>query len=133
MKKFLLGARPAATDFACLLLRAAGSLLLFHGIPKLLNFNSISERFGDPIGIGPLASLALCVFAEFFCVIFIALGAFTRLALIPVIVNMAVIFFIVHGDEPVKERELSLIYLLIYLVLFFTGPGKYSVDGLRKA
>ena len=131
--RWFLQNRPAALDFALLVLRLAGGLLLLHGVPKLMNFSSKVETFGDPIGIGPLPSLILCILAEFFCIIFIILGAFTRLALIPVIINMAVIVFVVHGNESLSDREKPVMFLLIFLVLLFTGAGKYSVDGLRKA
>lgn len=107
--------------------------MLLHGIPKLMNFSTMSEKFGDPIGIGPLASLILCILAEFFCAVFVVLGAFTRLALIPLLINMAVIIFVVHGNESLSDREKPIMFMLIYLALFFTGAGKYSVDGLRKA
>lgn len=131
--RWLFQNRPAALDFALLMLRMAGGLMLLHGIPKLMNFNEIAGKFGDPIGIGPLPSLVLCILAEFFCVVFVLLGAFTRVALIPLLINMAVIIFIVHGNESLSDREKPLMFLVIYLVLFFTGAGKYSVDGWRKA
>lgn len=123
--------KPIAFDLTTLALRLAGGLLLLHGIPKLLNFGERINSFGDPLGIGSTASLALCVFAEFFCTALVVLGLFTRYALVPIIINMAVIVFIVHGAEPLKERELPIIFLLIFTALFFSGPGKYSVDGLR--
>ena len=123
--------RPVAFDLATLALRLAGGLLMLHGIPKLLNFGDRMNSFGDPLGIGSTASLALCVFAELFCTGLVVLGLLTRYALIPIIINMAVIVFMVHGAEPIKERELPIMFLLIFISLFFSGPGKYSVDGLR--
>lgn len=129
--KWMNQTKPIAFDLTTLALRLAGGLLLLHGIPKLLNFGERINSFGDPLGIGSTASLALCVFAEFFCTALVVLGLFTRYALVPIIINMAVIVFIVHGAEPLKERELPIIFLLIFTALFFSGPGKYSVDGLR--
>lgn len=131
--RWLFQNRPTALDFSLLLLRLAGGLMLLHGIPKIMNFSTMAEKFGDPIGIGPLASLILCILAEFFCTVFVVLGAFTRLALIPLLINMAVIIFVVHGNESLSEREKPIMFLLIFVTLFFTGSGKYSVDGLRKA
>lgn len=103
-----------------------------HGIPKLMGFTERMDKFSDPFGIGSVASLALCVFAEFFCTVFVVVGAFTRIMVIPVIINMAVIVFIIHGGEPLKERELAVFYLLIFTSVFFAGPGKYSLDGLKN-
>lgn len=130
--KWLYQTRPIAFDFSMLLLRLSGGLLLLHGIPKLMGFTERMDKFGDPLGIGPAASLALCVFAEFFCTVFVVLGAFTRIMVIPVIINMTVIVFLVHGQEPLKDRELPIFFLFTFIAIFFAGPGKYSLDGLRN-
>ena len=45
------------------------------------------------------------------------------------IVSMAVAFFDIH-DGMMPEGELSLIYLIVFLCLFLSGPGRYSVDYL---
>lgn len=91
-------------------------------------FGSDPIQFGDPIGIGVEASLTLTVFSEVICYILIIIGLGTRLASIPLVITMAVAFFIVHGADPLQRKELALIYLIVYLVLFFTGSGKYSLD-----
>lgn len=131
--KWLLQTRPIAFDLSMLLLRLAGGLLLLHGIPKLLEFNTKVDAFPDPIGIGSVASLILCIFAEFFCTVFVMLGAFTRVMVIPVIINMAVIVFVVHGNDPIKKNELGIFYLLTFLVIFLAGPGRFSLDGLKSS
>ena len=48
---------------------------------------------------------------------------------LPMIVAMGVAFFDVH-DAMMPEGELSLIYLVMFIILFFTGPGRYSLDYL---
>ncbi|WP_339610056.1 DoxX family protein [uncultured Planktosalinus sp.] len=118
------------TDIALFLLRiGVGGLMLTHGIPKLINlFDSNPIRFGDPIGIGMEASLALTVFSEVICSIMIIIGLGTRLAAIPLFFTMGVAFFIVHGADPFKNKELALFFMIVYLVLFLTGSGKYSLD-----
>lgn len=130
--KWLHQTRPIAFDLSMLLIRLGGGLLLFHGIPKLLGFTDRMDKFSDPFGIGSVPSLALCIFAEFFCVVFVVLGAFTRIMVIPIIINMAVIVFVVHGQDPIKENELAIFYLLTFIAIFFAGPGKYSLDGMRN-
>lgn len=118
------------TDIAILLLRlGVGGLMLTHGVPKLIMlFGSDPIQFGNPLGIGVEASLALAVFAEVICSVLILIGLGTRLASIPLLITMFVAFFIVHGADPLQQKELALIYLIIYLVLFLTGSGKYSLD-----
>ena len=90
-------------------------------------------QFGDPIGLGVPTSLYLSAFAEFICAILIILGLLPRLASIPLIINMAVAFFIVHAADDFGTRELSLLYMGMFLTLFFTGPGRYSVDGSLRS
>ena len=45
------------------------------------------------------------------------------------IIAMAVAFFDVH-DAMLPDGELALIYLVVFVILFFTGPGRYSIDYL---
>jgi putative oxidoreductase len=122
-----------SADLASLVLRLAlGSIMMSHGIPKLMNLLSGTIAFGDPIGIGITTSLTLVVFAEFFCSILIIFGFWTRLALIPLIITMLVAVFIVHINEGIGKMELALIYLLSYCALFLLGSGKYSIDEYFK-
>lgn len=126
-------AKAISIDAGLLLIRvAAGGLMLLHGTPKLLNFSSRWHKFSDPIGLGPELSFILVVFAEFFCAVFVLVGAFTRLALIPLIINTLVIVFVAHGSDPISKKELAVFFLVAYTALFFTGPGKYSLDEARR-
>ena len=125
--------KPLSYDMGLLIARiAAGGLMLYHGAPKLFNFEERFTTFSDPIGLGSGLSLILVTFAEFFCAVFVIAGAFTRVALIPLIINLIVIVFVVHGGDPIKKKELAIFYLLTYIGLFFTGPGKFSIDGMRR-
>jgi putative oxidoreductase len=45
---------------------------------------------------------------------------------------MSVIIFVVHSDDPWKDKELALFYLLSYIGIFMAGPGRYSADGLLR-
>jgi putative oxidoreductase len=65
---------------------------------------------------------------------FLLAGLITRIILIPMIISMAVAFFDIH-DGMMPEGELALIFMIVFVVLFMTGPGRYSVDYLidRKA
>ncbi len=129
-KSTFFSSNPLSLDLGLLILRlVAGAALLTHGYPKFQKVLEGNMQFGDPIGLGTPTSLYLSAFAEFICAILIILGLLTRLASIPVIINMAVAFFIVHGADDFGTRELSLLYMGIFLTLFFTGPGRYSVDG----
>lgn len=131
MRAWFLSTRGFALDIAILLLRVpAGLFLMQYGWEKFTKYNEWSVDFPDPLGVGSAFSLALCISAELFCAGFLALGLFSRFVLVPLIINMAVIAFIVHSGDPIKEREHALTFLVTFLALFLTGPGKYSLDNL---
>lgn len=117
------------------LLRIGTGLLLalLHGWPTLTDFlEGSTQAYPDPLGIGSKLTMALMVFAEFFCALLLALGLYTRLVLIPLLTAFAVAFFIHHAQDPLAYKELSLHYLFIFLVLFITGPGKFSLQSLIR-
>lgn len=129
MKKTLLSWRPIAFDLGLLILRLFfGVAMLTHGYPKLQRILEGNFQFGDPLGVGPEISLVLTVFAELICSVLLIIGAFTRLATIPLIITMIVAFFVVHGADSFGDKEMAFLYMGAYLTLFFTGPGKYSAD-----
>jgi putative oxidoreductase len=117
-------------DVGLLIMRlCAGTVMLFaHGSDKLVNFSAISSGFPDPLGLGSTFSLILVVFAEFFCSLAIAFGIFTRYAAIPLAFNMMVAAFVVQGGNPWARKESAIVFLIIYITLFFTGGGRYSID-----
>lgn len=130
MKKIVFSNKPFVLDFGLLLLRVGASLMLVsHGWSKVIHFSERLNSFADPIGLGPAVSLQLAIFAEFFCAIFLIFGFMSRIILIPMIINMAVIAFVVHGGNGFGKQELPLIYLLVFIVLLLLGPGKISLDG----
>ncbi|MEQ7800400.1 DoxX family protein [Pedobacter sp. ASV1-7] len=119
-----------ALHFMLLILRVGiASFMMVHGYQKLGMLTAGGEiQFGDPIGVGIATSLYLAVFAEFFCSIFLLLGFATRLATIPLIITMVIAVFIVHAADGFDKKEMGLHYLLAYVFLFVSGPGKYSID-----
>ncbi|GEN67866.1 MULTISPECIES: DoxX family protein [Chryseobacterium] len=106
-----------------------GFAMLSHGFPKLqMLLEGGKIEFFDFMGLGPQISLILTVFAEFVCSILLILGLFTRISLGFLIFTMAIAGFFIHGADPFEKRELSLIYLSVYLLLMAFGAGKFSVD-----
>ena len=112
----------------CLLRIGASALIMTHGFPKLMKILEGDFSFGDPLGIGAAPSLVLVAFAEFVCAVFVLFGLWTRAALVPLIITMAVAVFVAHAGDPFAKKELGLFYMINFVVLFFTGPGKYSLD-----
>ncbi len=132
MKK-LLSTKYSAGAFnaAMLLLRLGiGILMMAHGYDKLIHFSKYQPDFMNFLGMGSTMSLALVVFAEFFCSMFLILGLFTRLAAIPLIIATCVMVFKAHNSEVFGEGETATLYLTAYLVLLLVGPGRVSVDSM---
>ncbi|MBL0048291.1 MAG: DoxX family protein [Bacteroidetes bacterium] len=119
------------TNIALLLLRIVGAgLMLPHGYKKLLNFTTKQETFMDFMGLGSSVSLSLTIGAEFFCALFVCLGLFTRIALIPLIIAMLVAVFVAHHGEITGDGEHAFLFLVAYSAVFIAGAGKYSLDAI---
>lgn len=120
-------------DVGLLILRVVFGIVLIygHGFDKIAAIFSGEEiQFMDPIGIGAILSFYLAAFAEFICALFLIMGLFSRIATLILVINFIVIFifhaFIVGDDFSILE--LRYLYLFTFIALFFTGPGKFSLD-----
>ena len=132
MKKLLSAKYSAgAVNAALLLLRlGVGILMMWHGYDKLVHFNEYQDKFMNFMGMGRTLSLAMVVFAEFFCSLFLIIGLFTRLATIPLIIAMCVVLFKVNAGNLFGKAENIPLYLLCFLTLLIIGPGRISVDSM---
>jgi putative oxidoreductase len=119
-------------DFALFILRVGVScFVMTHGIAKLSSLMSGAEiQFADPIGLGMKTSFYLAIFAEVLCAVLLLFGLLTRLALIPLIITMVVAVFVVHPPDGFQKMELPGLYLLVFVFLMFSGPGRYSIDNV---
>lgn len=140
MKLNLRASSAIQLDFGILIIRIIiGILMAFYGYEKLAHFQEMaaSDFWANNVSfLGQKGAfpLALTVFAEFFCSLLLIIGLFTRLSLLPLLFCMAYIFLVIFpfsiissGDNGM-EINTTFFYFIIYLGLFFTGPGKYSLD-----
>lgn len=135
VKKILFPPVPSSHLTSTLLLVTRiifGLLFLSHGYAKLMSFESLADVYADPLGLGSTLSLWLTVFAEVLCSFALILGILQRLVLIPMIITMAVAFFIVHGNDVFAIKELSFIYMIVFILLYIAGPGHYSFDAIIR-
>jgi putative oxidoreductase len=105
--------------------------MITHGYPKFQKVVNQDFEFAEPlsgIGMNGAVTLVIAVLAEFFAPILIILGLKTKWVSLLTAATMAVAAFIVHFSDPVKVKEKALLYLVIYVVIFLMGPGKYSLD-----
>ena len=131
-KKFLsTKINDTALNVGLLILRLASCLVMIpHGYKKYDQYDKFSEKFMDFMNLGKGLSLSLTIGAELICSLFLALGIFTRISLIPLIIAMLVAVFSAHNGEIFGDGEHGFLYLIIYLFLFLSGPGKLSLDHL---
>jgi putative oxidoreductase len=104
------------------------------GWSKIGNLDAMAERFmgwGIPF---PAFNAALSGYTELIGGALIVLGLATRLAAIPLCVNMVVAILVVNirtlsGLDEFFELSEPL-YALCFVWLFFSGPGRASLDHL---
>lgn len=132
MTNFLFPKPVASKGYSLLLLALRilfGILFMTHGISKILNYTELCFTFPDPIGIGKEVSLVLAIFGELFCSIAFLFGALYRLFTIPMIIVMVVAFFHIHQGD-MAQGELAFLYLMVFIIMYISGPGKYAIDTL---
>src|SRR5215210_8138012 len=105
-------------------------LMLPHGYDKLVHFATYKKDFLNFLGMGPTFSLALVIFSEFFCSLFLLVGLFSRLFVIPLIIGVCVALFKAHHGDVFGDGEHAALFIIGFLVILLLGPGKISVDGM---
>jgi len=125
-------------DVALLLLRIGigTNLFLRHGVEKIHGF-SIPAHFSNDIGIGETPTFLIAFFGDAICSLLLVLGIGTRWIAMYYFCLISVAWGVRHHfmywDTPGHHLsgdhgELIVCYLLFMVLLFLTGPGRYSVD-----
>lgn len=149
MKRFLFSnsVHTTAGSIGLLVARVGFGLSMAwgHGWPKIRDWSEISSAFPDPLKIASIPgmeaiaspmSLGLAIFAELICGVLLAWGLLGRLVALPLAFTMGVAVWVVHAGEPIfaapgeANSELAFIYLIAYVALLITGPGRFSIDDL---
>ena len=121
--------RQTLAENGAFLLRVSVSLLMLtHGIPKALEYDTYIQSFPDPLNVGTTVSAQLMLFAEIGCSVLLLLGLFGRFAAITLFIAMMVAALVHHFPDPWETKELPLLYASVYAALAFTGPGSLSID-----
>jgi putative oxidoreductase len=116
---------------ALLMLRVAGltALYTFHVWHKLTDLPREWLSFPDPLGIGHGASLTLALAAEAGCSLLVALGVFTRLACLPIVVTMLMVLLLRARGFADADVESALLYAVLYGSIALLGPGPWTLHG----
>ena len=132
MRRYL----PQNLDVALLVLRIAlAAVLLYHGLPKVMNFGATVSGFQSMNIPAPTLTAAFAILAEVIGGILILLGVAADLAGLIVVIHMLGAIVTVHwanGFDFTKGGwEHPFTVLAMGLTLALAGPGDYSV-GARK-
>jgi len=115
---------------------ATGAVLVPHGVQKVfyLSIDRYAEtiaQHGLPLA-RPLAYLTF--FTEFVGAACLAIGLFTRVAALMILIQMIVIIFVFNWQAGYfwtnRGIEYALLWALLCLAIFFRGGGRYSLDHL---
>lgn len=124
-------------DFGLLVLRVGLGLMfiVFHGGPKMIDGPDGWEKLGLNAGLDffPHVWGFMAAFAESVGALFLLIGLFSRYALILLIVTMvmATTYHLGSGDGWLgSSRPIEL--GIVFLALFFIGPGRYSFDAMFR-
>ena len=130
MANFLFPKPNSSKGYSILLLALRiffGLMLMTHGLDKLGKFIELSFTFPVPMGVGKTLSFSLVIFGELCCSLAFILGFLYRLCMIPMIIVMGTAFFYIH-EGSIGNGELAFIYLIVLVLMYIAGPGKYSID-----
>jgi len=129
----------SSDDLAKLLLRlTVGGLMLFHGIAKLAHGIAWMGPLLAAHGLPEFIQYGV-ILGEVVAPVLLVLGYRTRISALVVAFDMVIAFALVHSHQVFTlgpsggwAIELPAFYFLASLVIFFAGPGKYSVAGGQR-
>ena len=119
--------------FLFLRIFVGGTLLLAHGVPKLLDPKPFIEALtsnGFPL---PNIMAYLSISAEAIFPVFIILGVFTRVSALIVAINMFVAAFVFHLNikgDPFANLEKAFIYMIVFIFIAISGGGDWTLKRL---
>ena len=124
-----------AEDAGKLILRLTlGVLMLFHGVAKITGGIGFIERMLHGAGLPGFIAYGVYI-GELLAPLLIVLGWYSRVGAAIIVVQMGVIFVLVHqGQFLTLSRsggwalELDGFYFMTALALVFLGPGRFAIN-----
>lgn len=133
MFKYLLSYSPAGQEAGISVIRIiVGLFMVYHGWEVFDSVTMKGYLTQDAFKnySSPLPMIYMGKTAELISGLLLAFGFLTRVGCIILIGTMLYIsFFVGHGKVWYEDQH-PFLFVLLALVFFFTGPGKWSVDYL---
>ncbi|QNA45919.1 DoxX family protein [Lacibacter sediminis] len=102
--------------------------VVVHGLKKIGIGVANAEVIPNPLHWPVFVNDYFILFASLVAPVFIIIGLYTRLAIMPVLAVTLTGYFIVHWNDSLLIKDVPFIYSMIYLLILVLGPGKYSAD-----
>ncbi len=122
--------------FLFLRIFVGGTMLLAHGISKLLDPKPFIEAIGSNGFPYPHIMAYFSISAETIFPLFIILGIFTRISALIAAINMFVAAFVFHltiKGDPFANFEKALLYLIIFIFIAIAGGGDWTLKRLLSS
>ncbi len=123
-------------DLAKLILRVTvGALMLFHGVAKLLDLQSLNfiKNQLEVFGLHPVFAYGVFV-GEIVAPLLLILGIYVRFGGLLIFINMLFAIILVHMNDLLSltqhggwSLELQAFYLVTGLVILLLGSGRYAI------
>lgn len=129
--KNILSSNPYYPDIGLGIVRIfTGVFMVYHGweVFDEEKMKEYAKWMGDIKLIAPSFMGYLGKSIELISGILIALGLFTRIAIIPLAITMLFICFVIGKGRIFMEEQYPFLFVLLSVLFFFTGPGKWSMD-----
>ena len=116
--------------FLFLRIFVGGTMLLAHGVPKLLDPKPFIEALssnGFPL---PNIMAYLSISAEAIFPLFVILGVFTRISALIAAINMFVALFVFHLNikgDPFSNLEKAFVYMIVFIFIAIAGGGDWTL------
>ncbi len=124
-------------DSALLYLRiVVGGMLLFHNVGKMQNYNEVISTYNNLDNIAAPAWFVIFAFVECITAIMIIIGWQVRFAASLLILGTIIALALYFPHSSIMNLELNGIYVFLYIYIFISGGGLYSLDSAfqsRKA
>ncbi len=108
----------------------SAQMIFAHGLKKIDAGMEKAEQVPNPLGLPETFNHLFAVSANIIFPLFIILGFFTRLAVLPILAVTLTGYFIVHWNDSLAAKDIPFMYSIAFLLLLVLGPGKYSADYL---
>lgn len=121
-------------DLSILVFRVAISiqLIVVHGLKKIGIGTEMAEKVPNPFHFPELINQIFAISSNLLFPIFIIMGFYTRIATIPILIVTLSGYFIVHWNDTLLQSDIPFMYSMAFLLVAFTGAGKYSIDSKLK-